>query len=252
MLIATPSRVFAACILGLMILQPSDARADKVVGSSQAYLADHSDPVAGAKRRVASLGHRAGLIMTSKRLDDASRRNALKALVHSGFDLERISRFALGRFWREATQGQRVRFQDLFAEQLLNTYTRQLNSYRAETLQVVGSQEVGRKDILVETRFESDDGPLTVGWRVRNRAGRYDIIDVVVDGISLALTQRQELGAVAKQKGIDGLLKSMRVATGKSEPKLANTVTDSSARAWMLVSFVGASGSPIQFILARK
>ncbi len=145
-----------------------------------------------AAKFVLALGSEAVLLQSAVRSEPLEKRAALlQGLVRRGFNLELISQFVLGRFWHRATAEQRAEFQELFTAYLVNSYARQLGSYRAETLTIVGSHPVGRKDVLVETSVESSDGAANPIWRVRAKDGEYKIIDVSIDGVSLALTRRR-------------------------------------------------------------
>jgi phospholipid transport system substrate-binding protein len=243
--IIPPSITVFALTLALTGATP--LRADDSVGSEPAT------PV-GAPAFVERLGQQAATIAAAKLEDATLQHEHLKALVREGFDLQLIGRFVLGTFWRQADDEQRAEFQDLFAEHLVNSYARQLHRYRAETFAVVDSRPVGTEDVLVETRVESAEGLLVTGWRVRGDAGRQRIVDVTVNGISLALTERQEFVSAAKTLGLEGLLEAMR-ANARNRAQWAGTeppVSDPSAKAWMLVSFMGSSGSPIDVALARR
>ena len=231
----------AVFALALTLIGPNPLRADDSPGPRLAG-------PAGAPAFVERLGQQAAVIAAAEPRDAQGRHERLKALVREGFDLHLIGRFVLGRFWRQADREQRAQFQDLFAEHLVNSYARQLDRYRAETLTVVDNRPVGTKDMLVETRVESPEGPLVTGWRVRGGAGRHRIVDVTVNGISLVLTERQEVVSAARMLGLEGLLAAMRAKTqnraNRSGPEPA--MPDSSAKAWMLVSFMGSSGSPLE------
>ena len=47
-------------------------------------------------------------------------------------------------------------------------------------------------------------------WRVRRIDQRFKIIDVVVEGVSMLVTQKAEFSAVLRQRGIDGLITILR------------------------------------------
>jgi len=134
----------------------------------------------------------------------------LWGLVRRGFNLQLTSQFVLGKYWNRASAQQRAEFQELFTEYLLNSYARHIGSYHAETLNIVASHPVGARDVLVETSVTSDDGATNPIWRVRAQDGIYKIIDVSIDGVSLALTQRREFAAVINRQGLDGLLDILR------------------------------------------
>jgi len=161
---------------------------------------------------VESMGSQAVALLASAKTDQPEKRQAaLRELIRESFDLELTSQFVLGKFWNEATVEQRGEFQDLFTEYLLNNYTRHLGTYKAETLSIVGSNMVGDHDVLVETSIESVEGITNPVWRVRaNAQGVYKIIDVSVDGVSLALTQRREFASVVNRRGLNGLLEMLR------------------------------------------
>ena len=64
---------------------------------------------------------------------------------------------------------------------------------------------------MVNSRLEREDGPpIGAGWRVRMIGGVPKIIDVVHEGVSLALTQRQEYASVIERQGMEGLLEILR------------------------------------------
>ncbi len=164
-----------------------------------------------AARFVQALGSEAVLLQSAVRSEPPETRTAvLRDLVRRGFNLELTSQFVLGKFWHRATARQRTEFQDLFTEYLLNSYARRIGSYHAETLDIVASHPVGSKDVLVETSVTGDDGATNPIWRVRAQDGVYKIIDVSIDGVSLALTQRREFAAVINRQGLDGLLDMLR------------------------------------------
>ncbi len=143
------------------------------------------------------------------------RRAALRELIRGGFDLDLTSRLVLGKFWGRATPMQRTAFKDLFAQYLLNAYARQLDAYRVETLAVVASNRVGQNDFLVQTSIARDGDTADAVWRVRAQGDEYRIIDVLIDGISLTLTQRSEFASVIGREGVDGMLAVLRARVSK-------------------------------------
>ena len=164
-----------------------------------------------AARLVENLGSQTAMVMDGgKAATKEARQSALRNLIRQGFDLDRTSQFVLGKSWNRATPEQRAEFRELFTQYLLNSYARHLTTFQADTLTVVSSHPVSDNDILVETSVQGVDGPAAPVWRVRAADGRLKIIDVTVDGVSLALTHRREFGAVINRAGLDGLLHMLR------------------------------------------
>ena len=142
----------------------------------------------------------------------ATRSAKLEVLIRRGFDLDRTSQLVLGKYWNRASPAHRQAFSELFAQYLLHSYARHLKAYRVETLEIVSSNPVGDSDFLVETSVEGarERGPTNPVWRMRWRDGGFKIIDVHVDGISLALTERSQFGSVIRRNGLDGMLLALR------------------------------------------
>jgi phospholipid transport system substrate-binding protein len=169
-------------------------------------------PNAGAAAKfIQSLGDRAIATLQQDNLSLEQREQVFRRLLSDGFALELLGRFALGRHWRRATPEQRSDYAVLFSNYILKTYSKRLGGYAGETLAVTGTRDAGKQDVLVQTRISRPSGPpLEAGWRVRTINGTMKIIDIMVEGISMALTQRQEFAAVISQRGVDGLIIALR------------------------------------------
>ncbi len=170
--------------------------------------------VTEASRFIQDLGDKAIRILRQPEQSLADREAALRDLLREGFALPLIARFSLGRHWRRATQDQRSDYQHLFGEYILKTYAKRLGGYSGESLSVVRTVPAGKRDIIVDTRIDRPSGPsLVAGWRVRMIGTELKIIDIVVGGVSMALTQRQEFDSVVKSRGLTGLLEALRART---------------------------------------
>ena len=208
----------------------------------------------GAAEFVRSLGNEAGALQSAAKTQAPEKRKAaLRDLVRRGFNLELTSQFVLGKYWNRATAKQRAQFQDLFTEYLLNSYARHLRAYRVETLSVVASHPVGRQDVLVETSIEGVEGAANPVWRVRAEAGQYKIIDVSIEGVSLALTQRREFAAVINRKGLDGLLDMLREKLAVQAETAQGRPAGGGLKASLFASILASpNANGIGILLARR
>lgn len=172
--------------------------------------------IQAAARFIDALGQKAIAVLRQNQGSLEQREAALRAILANDFDLTFIGRFVLGRHWRRASTEQRAEYQAVFAEWLLQTYARRLGGYSNETFQVTGARAAGKKDVLVQTKISRPSGPpIVADWRVRHRGGQFLIIDIMVEGISMAVTQRSDFGAVINRRGIAGLLQILRARTEK-------------------------------------
>ncbi len=165
---------------------------------------------------VRGLADQALTVLQRSDLSLDEREGAFRDILSEGFDLNFIGRFALGRKYRSATPEQRDTYQRLFAEFILKTYSARLGGYSGETFHLVKAAPVGKKDILVDTKIERSSGPsISCSWRVRAFDDRYRIVDIVVEGVSMALTQRQEFAAVMRRGGIEALIQALSARADK-------------------------------------
>lgn len=174
------------------------------------------DTVQAAARFVDELAGKAMAVLRRNQGSLEQREAALRAILAKDFDLPFIGRFVMGRHWRRANAEQRAEYQAVFSQWLLQTYARRLGGYSNETFHVTGARPAGKKDTMVQTRINRPSGPpIIADWRVRARNGQFRIIDIMVEGISMAVTQRSDFGAVINRRGIAGLLQVLRARTEK-------------------------------------
>ncbi len=165
-----------------------------------------------ASRFIRGLGDQAIATMTVPGVGQEAREARIRSLVSRGFDLSFIGRFALGRHWRRATAAQRAEYSRLFGEYVLKTYTARFGGYAGQTMAVLSERRAGTKDVVVSTLIEHPYGPpIAADWRVRTTGARYRIIDLVIEGVSMVVTQRSEFAAVIQRRGLQGLIDELRV-----------------------------------------
>lgn len=156
-----------------------------------------------ADEAIAVLRDRAGSL--------SEREKRFRAVLRDDFAMEKIGRFAAGKFWRRMNAEQQKQYQKLFEKWILKTYSIRFGGYSGETVNVLKTIKAGQTDVFVRTKINSSSGrALKVDWRVRNIKDNYKIIDVVVEGVSMLVTQKAEFGAVLRERGIDGLIDILR------------------------------------------
>lgn len=140
------------------------------------------------------------------------KRQRFRELLHRSFDLTEISRFILGRYWRSASPQQQQEFLRLFEDLTVLTWSKRFDEYNGQQMQVVNVGAESEQGMLIETSVDRVAGPpLPVFWRVRDTAGNLKVIDIVVEGVSMAITHRSEYtSAIQGTGGLDGLLDAMR------------------------------------------
>ena len=175
-------------------------------------------PAATAEEVVRRLVDQVWGMLAEGGIENVDRENLL-AVVDEGADLSLLGRLVLGRYWRQANPRQRTEYLRLFRHYIFQTFVQRLRQYVgsdlgyvSERFQVIASRRVGERDVLVQSRVAPPTGqPVRVDWRLREGPEEPVIIDLIVEGISLLVTQRSEFAAVLERGGIDGLLSELRV-----------------------------------------
>jgi phospholipid transport system substrate-binding protein len=126
----------------------------------------------------------------------------LAALLQENFDIPRITRFVLGRYWKTASEEDRTAFGTLFGQFVVKTYSSRMSQFTEETVKVQAMRIEGETSAVVTSEIVHPSGPPTpLEWRVRNDAGTLRIVDIDVAGISMALTEREEFAAFIQRSG---------------------------------------------------
>jgi phospholipid transport system substrate-binding protein len=173
---------------------------------------------AGAEQVVQELVDDIWAALRRDGTDQDRRVDELTTLLESRTDVALISRLALGRHWSRLPESERQDYQKLFGEVVLRSMARRLNTYAEdaeapldERFRIVSSAPVGAHDTLVRSRvFPSRGQPLNLDWRLRTGDSGPVIIDLIIEGASLLVSQRSEFAAVIERGDVEGLLAELR------------------------------------------
>ena len=190
----------------------------EISAESMARLAEIA-PAAGpvdvnaAKATVQGLGNDAVAVLAANGADERARVRDFHALFTRDFDIPLIARFALGRYWRSTTAAQREAYTAAFADAIVSAYAHRLSDIELYRFRVTDAEQSGKHDVLVHSLItRPGKEAVRLIWRVRARDdGRYRVIDVVFEGISMALTKREGYAAIIQASGgrVDALIEKM-------------------------------------------
>lgn len=163
-------------------------------------------------------------LLQSGGLEDEEALERLAATIEEDTDLDRLGRLVLGRHWRSADEAQRAEYLELFRQLMLRKFVGHLGAYSGEPLEegaelfvITGTRPIGESDAIVQSRVNPPDRPpLDVKWRLRPRDGDWVIIDLIVENVSLLVSQRSEFASVVERGGMESLLDEMRQRLDRS------------------------------------
>ena len=185
--------------------------------------ADDANPAASAFMQ--SLGSKAINELTDPAVPQSDRQARFRTLLDEHFDMPAIAKFTLGRYWRTATDEQRTEFRKLFEDFLVQSYSTRFSEYHGEGFVVAGSTTDDGGTIVVHSKIDmpsSED--IRVDWHLRATDGGFVIVDIVVEGVSMAVTQRSEFASVIQSRGgVAGLLDALRAKNAQSADSTGGT-----------------------------
>lgn len=155
-----------------------------------------------AQAFVNKMGQRAISFLSDPSLSPSQKQKEFKKLLKNSFDMKTIGRFAMGRHWRSASKAEKAEYLRLFEVMIVDVYSARFNNYKGQKLDVSSHRADGKRDFLVNSYIIPDAGSkIKVDWRVRNRDGKFKVIDVIIEGVSMSLTQRSDFSSVIQRGG---------------------------------------------------
>jgi phospholipid transport system substrate-binding protein len=172
--------------------------------------------VDAARAMIEEMGQEFLEVLGPDGLEDEGQLKRLIGLLKDAINLDTTGRLILAQNWRRASDEQREAYLDLFRPYALDNLASKIRSSSAEipleNFEIIKGEPIGKNDVLVSTDlFWPGYPPYRLDWRLRGRDdGSLQAIDVVVEGVSMVVTQRAEFASVIERRGFDGLLDRMR------------------------------------------
>ncbi|MEY3112773.1 MAG: hypothetical protein RJA85_420 [Pseudomonadota bacterium] len=164
-----------------------------------------------AEAFVLKLTNEAKLIFNDKSLNTDSRLKKLNDLSQSYLDLDALAGYTLGDYRDKATTSEKDNFNKLFREYFIKNMSSKLNDFADQELKILDSKKINENNIIVSTKIFSkkDAQEIKVEWRIYTKESKFLARDLVVEGLSLARTQKEEFASIIASKGFVGLINAL-------------------------------------------
>ena len=175
-------------------------------------------------------------ILAKSELPAEVRRDRIAEIAYENFDFETMSKLVVARPWRNFTKGQRSEFIASFKTHLARSYGRRLGRYDStQVVEVVSEVTEPRGDVTVHSRVVGGqyDGA-EMNYRMRGETGEWQVIDVIIEGVSLVSNFRSQFKPILAQGGAAELL--ARLADKNDILQAEISVEDASERTGQPVS----------------
>ena len=145
-------------------------------------------------------------------------------LIIPRFDFVSMSKWVLGKHWKQASEEQRSEFIIQFKELLVRTYARALLEYSGQEIKYFPVEQNPESNLaVVKTELTSkSSAQLPILFRMHQKNEEWKVVDVSVDGVSLVTTYRGSFATQIKKNGFDSLLSELSKKNARLEASISN------------------------------
>jgi len=143
------------------------------------------------------------------------------------FNFIRMTRLAMARNWRLASPEQQKELAGEFKTLLVRTYSTALSNYREQQIDykpLRAKPEDTEVTVKSDVKQSGSSQPVSIDYEMEKTPNGWKVYDVKVGGVSLVTTYRDTFASEVKERGVDGLIKSLAAKNRQPErPKAGKT-----------------------------
>jgi len=166
------------------------------------------------KEFVQSVTNEASLILT-KNFTKEQKIEKLKSIAKEKVDIKGIGYYSLGAHRKNLSDDKKKEYLDIFKKYFLKSFSSRLAEYTDPKIQVDNQKKLNEKYTMVSSvLLATEEKPeIKIDWRiVTKNPDKLLIIDVIIEGVSLAKVQKEEFNSIIQSNNgdIDALLTSLK------------------------------------------
>ena len=154
---------------------------------------------------IDSISNEASGILSSK-LSDNEKVTKLKIIAENSVDIDGVGLYTLGKYRKTLTDEQKIEYKKLFKEYFLKSFSGRLVVYNDAKIAVLSEEVKNEKYTIVYSKLigSADRPEVKIDWRVYTKNPEKPLIrDLVIEGLSLARTQKEEFNSIIESNGGD-------------------------------------------------
>ena len=162
---------------------------------------------------ITEIVNEASMILSS---DDPVESKIIKLnnIAQNNVDIDGIGMYTLGKYRKNLNESQKNKYKKLFNSYFLKSFSSRLVDYSDPKINVLSEKKINEKYTIVNTILEetSKNPELKIDWRIYTKNPERPLIrDLIVEGLSLARTQKEEFKSILQNNNedIDVLFKSL-------------------------------------------
>ena len=155
---------------------------------------------------IAELVNDAIKTLSDKNVSIAEKNKKIEIIALENVDIEALSMYTLGPIRKTLERTMLEKYQNLFEKYFLKSLTSRLTDYSSQKFEVLGSEQKSETYTIVSSKIvESSSQPeIKIDWRVYTKDPARPLIrDLIVEGLSLAKTQKEEFASILNSNNND-------------------------------------------------
>ncbi len=144
--------------------------------------------------------------LSDKSISDEEKNDIIKDIARENIDIKGLGLYTLGKIRKDLDESTINEYQELFEKYFLKSLTSRLTDYSSQKFEVIESEQKSSDYTIVKTKIlESAKSPeIKVDWRVYTKNPLKPLIrDLIVEGLSLAKTQKEEFSSILNSNNND-------------------------------------------------
>ena len=154
---------------------------------------------------IQSTVNRASQIL-SKNISKEEKINQLKSIAKETVDIKGVGFYSLGSARKNLNDSQKIEYSKLFEDYFLKSLTSRLTDYSSSKFEVIEAEQKSSNYTIIKTKILPEDGgpEIKIDWRVYTKNPEKPLIrDLIVEGLSLARTQKEEFASILNSNNND-------------------------------------------------
>ena len=137
--------------------------------------------------------------LSDKNLNEEEKANFIENLAIENVDINALGLYTLGELRKSADKSNLNRYQKVFEKYFLKSLTSRLTDYSSNRFEVISAEKKSSNYTIVKSKIaQSENQPeIKIDWRIYTKNPEKPLIrDLIVEGLSLARTQKEEFASV--------------------------------------------------------
>ena len=144
--------------------------------------------------------------LSDKNISEEEKSNYIEKIASENVDIEALGLYTLGELRKSTNKSDINKYQKTFEKYFLKSLTSRLTDYSSNKFEVVSSEKKSLKYTIVKSKIaKSNNQPeIKIDWRIYTKDPQKPLIrDLIVEGLSLARTQKEEFASILNSNNND-------------------------------------------------